>query len=265
MAFCIERGEALHAAIVRVAGEQFAAAERELARVARCSDRSVHEVRKRCKKLRGLLRLIRPGMDAALFREADSALREAANALGDTRDAAVHEAIMEDLGGSGIGGQAAAPDRAALAEEAGRGMASARSALTRWVAPDDLPEALIEGFRRTYRRCRRALQAADAEPTDENFHQLRKWVKYHWYQVRLLHKRAPESVRRHREALREIGELLGDAHDLANLERTASGSVRNRARRNKTRYLRKARRKLGDVLRRTPRKMARKLRASFGA
>src|SRR5680860_719066 len=47
---------------------------------------SVHDARKRCKKVRGLLRLVRPGLGKE-YRRADRRVRDAAGAISPLRDA----------------------------------------------------------------------------------------------------------------------------------------------------------------------------------
>ena len=62
------------------------------------------------------------------------------------------------------------------------------------------------------------------EPSDERFHQLRKWTKYHWYQVRILEHVNKPRLKQRRARLRRLQLALGDAHDLVLLEaRHASG------------------------------------------
>jgi CHAD domain-containing protein len=62
------------------------------------------------------------------------------------------------------------------------------------------------------------MQAAWAEPTDTAMHEWRKRVKYHWYHVRLLEEINPEMMLPREQAADELGDLLGDHHDLAVLE-----------------------------------------------
>jgi CHAD domain-containing protein len=71
---------------------------------------------------------------------------------------------------------------------------------------------------KTYKRARKAMQAAWAEPTDAAMHEWRKRVKYHWYHVRLLEEMNPEMMRPRAQAAHDLGDLLGDHHDLAVLE-----------------------------------------------
>src|SRR5207302_3381664 len=78
--------------------------------------------------------------------------------------------------------------------------------------------AIAPGLDTTYRHGRKRLQRAEAAPTSDNLHDLRKRVKDHWYHVRLLD--GPWRVTlnggfatRDRE-LRDIQEWLGDDHNL---------------------------------------------------
>src|SRR4051794_11864935 len=56
---------------------------------------AVHEVRRRCKKLRGLLRLVRPAFDQ--FGHENGAIRDAAATLSSARDAEVQRLTIISL------------------------------------------------------------------------------------------------------------------------------------------------------------------------
>ena len=73
----IRRSESLQNATRRVAREQLSKAIREIEDRTLDTDSTVHQVRKRIKKLRGLLRIVRPGLGKVYKRENDS-LRDAA-------------------------------------------------------------------------------------------------------------------------------------------------------------------------------------------
>ena len=74
------------------------------------------------------------------------------------------------------------------------------------------------GFARTYRKCIEAWEQVLRDPGDEQFHRLRKWTKYHWYQVRILERLCKQELRERRERLRKLQVDLGDAHDLYSLQ-----------------------------------------------
>jgi hypothetical protein len=68
---------------------------------------------------------------------------------------------------------------------------------------------LAGGLRRTLRRGRRALARAATTRSADDFHELRKRVKDHWYQARLV-----ATSRKHVERVDDLSRLLGEQHDL---------------------------------------------------
>ncbi len=60
-------------------------------------DEVVYDVRKRCKRVRALLRLARDGIGEDVYRRDNRALRAAARALSPLRDAAVHIEVHDEV------------------------------------------------------------------------------------------------------------------------------------------------------------------------
>jgi len=203
------------------------------------TEESVHDVRKRCKEVRALARLVRVPIGDE-FERFNATVREAADVLAPIRDAQAVLATLDDL-------RAVSPQRApdlervrsiqaAAAEQATRDIHSgdarieharellvdAREYVEHWQLPDGF-EAIEPGLRRSYRRGRRTLRDAIERPTDESVHEWRKSVKNLWYQTRLLAPAAPSMLAPAIETLDQLGEALGDDHDLAVLvERLAA-------------------------------------------
>jgi len=204
---------------------------------------TVHQVRKRCKKLRGLIRLVRPSF--ADYAAENAAFRDAAKELGDVRDSeAAVETYDKLLGcyGDQIEPSAFASIRERLAarrRKAGRDgrvderlsafratMVIARRRAETWIIEDDGFAAVSGGLGKTYKRARKAMRRASDDPTAAKLHAWRKRVKYHWYHARLMREIWPEVVGAHRDAADALGELLGEHHDLAVLEATLSEAPR---------------------------------------
>jgi CHAD domain-containing protein len=203
------------------------------------TEEAVHDVRKRCKEVRALARLVRQPLGNE-FERFNLTVRDAADVLAPIRDAQAVLATLDDLRAAGPN---VAPDlervrtiQANAAEQATRAIHSgdaridhakallgaARNGVKRWQLPDGF-EAIAPGLERSYRRGRRALRDAVARPTDEHVHEWRKSVKNLWYQMRLLEPVAPSALTPLIESLDQLGEALGDDHDLAVLvERLAS-------------------------------------------
>lgn len=196
-------------------------------------EQSVHEVRKHCKMLRGLVRLVRPGMGEA-YRTANVTFRDAARELGPIRDAHALLATFDDLvasadheiAGGGVGAvRAALADRAAAASRHvnvdDERILRARDLLvvggqqiSRWPLDDDI-EIIAGGVARSYKRGRRQWRDAMLAPSDHTLHQWRKRVKYTWYHLRLLCNAAPSVLMPLIGRFHDLSDVLGDDHDLA--------------------------------------------------
>lgn len=202
--------------------------------------KAVHDVRKRCKELRALARLVRVPLGEEQFDGFNTIVRDVADVLAPIRDAQAVLATLDDLRAVGSAVepdlervrsiQAAAADQATRAIQGGDArleqaqvmLADARTRAKRWRLPDGF-DAIGPGLERSYRRGRRALRAAVERPTDEYVHEWRKSVKTLWYHARLLERAAPSVLTPMIETLDHLAEALGDDHDLAVLvERLAA-------------------------------------------
>jgi CHAD domain-containing protein len=90
--------------------------------------------------------------------------------------------------------------------------------MNRWQIGEGEFSVVGPGLERTYRRGREALRQAEANPTAENLHALRKRVKDHWYHVRLLDGVWRGSAEHREKTLGELQEWLGDDHNLTVLQ-----------------------------------------------
>ncbi len=236
MAYRIEASdEDVQAAVRRIACAQIDRALSEIDDPENGLDETVHQLRKRCKKLRGLLRLVRPAMTG--YGPDNAAFRDAARRLSDFRDAdaliETYDALMAHFEGA-ADRRAFGPVRARLTRDARAdrqtgdpevalaevraALVAARARAAGWSLDADGADAIAGGLGKTYKRARKAMQRAWASPSDEAMHDWRKRMKYHWYHVRLLQEANPEMMRPRAGAADALGDLLGDHHDLAVLE-----------------------------------------------
>jgi hypothetical protein len=184
----------------------------------------VHEARRRCKKLRGLLRLVRTAFPE--FEMENAALRDAAALLSHLRDAEVLHETVGNLAESS-GNEAVArvlerlksepppeppPDK--LTELRLR-LLAVRERATKWTMRKDKSTVLLQGLRETYRqdRTRMARALASGDPVD--FHNWRKAQKAHGFHVDLLRKVAPDVLETDLKTIDKLSDLLGVHHDLA--------------------------------------------------
>lgn len=196
----------------------------------RAFDTRVHEARKHLKRLRALLEFAEAALDRKAFDAEMRAARAAAAALAEVRGRAALLGCLDDLVERdpallGAAGLSRVQDRLASKDEEldpEASVADAFDILTRArsrVAKLELREgadwaALETGFRRTYRRARRAYARAVENADAETLHAFRTPEKRHFYQVELLESLWEGPLRAHRQELSRLGELLGDHHDL---------------------------------------------------
>jgi CHAD domain-containing protein len=205
---------------------------------------AVHDCRTRCKKVRGLARLVRPALGAH-YAATNVTFRDAARQLGPMRDAQVLVTTFDavcDAQPNLVAGGAVADVRHALrrradaatrgGDEGGDRLAAAldllrdgRSVVDGWELGASGFDALAGGLRDSYAKGRDALAAAGTAPTPDAFHEYRKRVKDAWYHVRLLRATSPAILDPLAERLHHLSDALGDAHDLAVLSEQLRADV----------------------------------------
>jgi CHAD domain-containing protein len=202
---------------------------------------AVHETRKSLKRLRATVRLARNELGDDAYRRENVAFRDAGGRLGGARDSQVlldtldaltdrypDEAPRERLERfkrTLVGQHGAARRRlhegAAVAEVLGE-LRRARARVGEWQLEREGLDALAPGFKRIYRRGRRAYRAARHEPSIENLHELRKRAKYLWYAAQIVRAAAPKKMKPIARRAHELSNLIGEDHDLALLAQRAN-------------------------------------------
>src|SRR5947209_2526672 len=198
-------------------------------------DDVVHDVRKRCKRVRALLRLVRGEIGDDVYHRENRVLRDSARALSAMRDAAVLVHVHDEVVRAG-----AMPLAGYRMELVERHNDLQRQVLEEGILPNvrerlatvvvrsqTWPIGMVEwdvlgaGLKRVYRRGRKAMAAAYEEPSAESFHQWRKRAKYFRHQLSFLHDLWPEVIGGTENAAHALTDLLGDEHDLAMLRNAA--------------------------------------------
>nr|GGH92607.1 CHAD domain-containing protein [Aquisalinus luteolus] len=220
----------------RLAKSQLVKALKEIDDGSIPSGKTIHQVRKRCKKLRGLIRLVRPCFKK--YSKENKAFRDAARDLSAARDAEVMVETLDRLEAAyadQLQHDAVLPLRDELIELLSDTteddviedrladfrfiMSEALDRSHDWKVKEDGFEALAGGLTKTYRRAQKALAAAEDDPSPAAWHEWRKRVKYHWYHARLLREIWPDMVNTRRDLADRLSDLLGDHHDLSVFER----------------------------------------------
>jgi CHAD domain-containing protein len=199
------------------------------------SDEDIHQTRKSLKNIRAGLRLLRDILGDDIYERENACFRDAAKPLTEVRDAAVLMGTLDALvaeSGEGLDAQNLAAIRAVLVEQ-GREVRQrifavngpvvmARNELQ--VARQRLQELPVgrhgwsilgKGLRRVYRKGREAFDTARSDPSVANLHGWRKQAKYLWNQLEMLRPVAPHRIGKLADQAHDLGDLLGDDHDLA--------------------------------------------------
>lgn len=216
---------------------------------------AIHEMRKASKRIRALLRMVRPAIGERVFKAENAALRDAARIVSGVRDGAVlvdAAAQMRDRYGHLLapGVFLDLDDRLRRRHQRMLGrvlddddvlesvigvLHRARSRYAAW--PIDLEDPRLSvgrssrraisndfasigpGVAATYREGQGAMRSAISVPTPERFHEWRKHVKYLRHQMEIVSPVWPEVVGGLARSLSQLGDVLGDDHDQSELVR----------------------------------------------
>jgi CHAD domain-containing protein len=198
-------------------------------------DEAVHEARKAFKKVRAVLRLVRPVIGTAAYRRENLCFRDAGRPLTEVRDAkilietldALAEHFKEHVAGRSFAGvrkalqaNLRAVRRRVLDEQdafavVGEAVRQARERVKRWADVPNKWPAVGEGLEEVYRRAYEGFGEAAADPTVEKLHEWRKQAKYLRYQLEVLRPLWPERLEELASEADRMSDLLGDDHDLA--------------------------------------------------
>jgi len=228
MSYRLGAGAASGPAARAVAAEQADRALAELEQTDEAVGWRIHQLRKRCKKIRAVARLIRKDLPA--YKAHNRAARDIARRLSDERDARVLSELCLHLLDEFDDGHIDSGDRPLvrwfamycdLAETAaepalasiGKSIAKLRKDIELWKVADVDDSTLLEGVRKSLGRAHRQRKKALESGRAAAFHEWRKRAKYHWYHLRLLESRLPANVTVRLEVFDELTDKLGDAHD----------------------------------------------------
>jgi CHAD domain-containing protein len=234
MGYRLERNELVPQGLTRIAREQLASAADELGKRGSQRAAGIHEARKSIKKVRAVLRLVRRELGNT-YRKKNARLRRVGRKLSEFRDATAIIQILDALKQKYpdelppsirrklVARRAAAERQRNVAGVLQKMAATLRGAEVRvssWPLEMDGFAAIAPGLESTYRAGRRALARAQKQPRPENYHELRKRVKDHWYHVRLIEDLWSDVMQGYEKSLKDLETWLGDDHNLVLLRET---------------------------------------------
>ncbi len=229
----LRRRESVRNGLIRIGRRQATAALHRIEHSKKTDHtEDIHFVRVQCKRLRALLRLLKPVTDVEAVTRENLRLRDAGRALSGFRDAFVAGETFQQVF------EGAAPrhlrdasrllgvKRAQIKSKQDLDTALKECARTLRHIADEFRQlpisargwmALAPGLEHSYRRARKDYQrCADrgAGHLGDCFHDWRKCVKDLGYQLEIFENLDNKEVHRMRKAVRRLGSLLGEDHDL---------------------------------------------------
>jgi CHAD domain-containing protein len=206
--------------------------------------KSIHESRKSMKRIRAVLRMIRDEIGYSSYYRENTFYRDLSRKLSDIRNFEVLSDSVKNLG-EDLSNTIPPEVFALLEEELGRQRnmeMESQAGLTQMlkeiaakieIVRDriyDFPithndfRAFEGGLFRMYRQGKRYLSDARKNPSPSLLHDLRKRMKYFWYQVESSQPIFPGPMKAYAGTLESIAENLGVYHDLDLLQEFLSGS-----------------------------------------
>lgn len=245
MSFELKPGKSLRKGIRRLAKKRLEdALEQMTGKQQENRDEAVHEARKSFKKLRALLRLVRPEIGEPTYQAENTSFRDAARPLTEVRDAKILIDVLDNLVEhfkDHVGGQSFPEVRKALktnrravrkrvldeekaSSKVAREVRKAMKRVNAWADVPDKWSGIGAGLEDVYRDALDAFTEASKDPTIEKLHEWRKQSKYLRYQLQVIHPLWPARLQELTDEVDYLGNVLGDDHDLAVLRRMVSSN-----------------------------------------
>jgi CHAD domain-containing protein len=231
--------ESVRDGLARISGEMIERARTRIERPGKNRAEDLHQVRVTIKRLRALLRLVRPVISEAFCDRENRRLKAMADRLAYFRDTTVSRQTLATLAGSIAHKRSEGAFNLVLARfvdhgpepgqfriqrertlrHAGTTLAAAKQSFENMLIPAEDWQALGPGLQQVYGRVRNRMLRALTYQTPEAFHDWRKQVKFLYYQLQMLEGISPRRLETMVRRLRELEDRLGEDHDLAVLER----------------------------------------------
>jgi len=196
------------------------------------SDQAIHDARRRVKKIRAVVRLVRPVLDKA-YRAVDADLSDVSQLLAPVADgqgvvntinvlAERYSKLLPRRTASSIKSELLERekriDAQAKAEHVLRRamstLRSERARVKRWQLRATGFDAIAPGLKESFRRARDGMLTARLHPTPEKYRTWRRHVKDHWFHIRLIEARCGNQLMTYQKRLEALDGILGEYHNL---------------------------------------------------
>ena len=225
----LHQHESLRTGLLRVVDALTDSVTGSLDQLSHNGEQDIHRVRTTTKRLRALLRLIRPAVDPAFFNRENRRLRTAAGLLSFARDTEVARGTLKALPVSDQADQdavqsvlAGLENNVELPDDGHRAMAEVKRRLEqtrrnfrRLRLRGSEPHILEQGLRAVYRQGRNRMKDAIELGEDTAFHRWRIRAKNLYYEIEFLESVCPKRLHRLLLRLSKLQDKIGVDHDAA--------------------------------------------------
>ncbi len=192
----------------------------------------IHFVRKKCKRIRALIRIVRPKI-GRIYKDENIFFRDLGRKLSETRDAQVYIDTLEKIYLLPINSniseyvrtiinqfekQRDSIESVKLLNEFIEEIKNSQLRITQWKIKGNGFKCLEGSLKKTYRRGRTAMKTVSSKPTIANYHEWRKRAKYHYHQLELIVPIWEKVLQQFAEEAHRLSEMLGYDHDLSLLK-----------------------------------------------
>ncbi len=234
--FEILPGEEIQKSMLRIMHEQYDSIIQNAKSYKKKPDKSVHEIRKSFKRIRAVLRLIRDAIGYSSYHRENTFCRDEAKLISHMRDLTV---FYEDL--AALDKQHRRTADLQLIQKLQQQILKEKEAEYKRIVSNNVFDQIItdvrqakeridtfnfrengfevisKGLARIYSKGRKELELVKREPTAENFHDLRKRVKYLMYHNQILRPLWPKYFKATEKMLDKAADQLGLDHNFAAL------------------------------------------------
>lgn len=236
--FIIKKEEHLPDEVKRLIEEQITLALENLYAAKDDISWSVHEIRKSFKKIRAILRMVRYELGHHSYKSKNIIFRDLGRILAPLRDSDVFigtwqylsPALKGKISHQQISGTmrkiknrqkkilySFMKDKSTLTMLK-RTLQQEKSEISNLPLEKNDFSLFHKGILRIFERGRNEMKQAQLLRTTKNLHNWRKRVKYLWYHIQLLQNIWPGVLSEYEAILKELADILGEEHDLADLK-----------------------------------------------
>ena len=227
--FSLHKHESLRTGLLRVVDALTDSVTGDLPHLSDNGEQDIHQVRTTIKRLRALLRLIRPAVDPAFFNRENGRLRTAAGLLSFVRDTEVARGTLKEIPVSNqadqdavhsvlLGFENRAESPSHLAQnivEVRRRLEQTRRNFHRLRLRGTDRKIVEAGLRAVYRQGRKRMKVAIGQGRDNAFHRWRIRAKNLYYELEFLEPVWPKELHQMLSRLSRLQNGIGLDHDVA--------------------------------------------------